>query len=66
MYIILGHEEARAVKLGWWLDRQGSNHEVWTNGKICESVPRHVEIGESLSKKILKRVKNNPPPGKEQ
>ncbi len=48
-------------ELGWRLDRQGGNHEVWTNGTICEFVPRHAEIGESLSKKILKKAKNNPP-----
>jgi len=34
---------------------------TWTNGEIFETVPRHREVNEMLSKKILKTAKNNPP-----
>jgi mRNA interferase HicA len=45
---------------GWFLLRQGANHEIWTNGEIEEPVPRHREINEYLAKKILKKAKNFP------
>ena len=44
---------------GWWLQRSGSNHDVWTNGSTNEPVPRHREIAEELAKKILKKAKEN-------
>lgn len=53
--------EKRLHELGWWFDRHGGNHDVWTNGHICEFVPRHVEVGEMLAKKIIRKAKNNPP-----
>lgn len=40
--------------LGWWKLREGSRHEVWTNGNIQEQIPRHREIDEILAKKILR------------
>lgn len=49
---------------GWWLLRQGGNHETWTNGTEIEQLPRHREIGEGLAQKILKRVRKNPGKGK--
>lgn len=54
--------KARVLKnqlkaLGWWLLREGGDHEIWTNGMDTEQVPRHREIGESLAKKILKTAK---------
>lgn len=54
--------EKKLRELGWYLDRQGGSHEIWTNGEIFESVPRHAEIGEGLARKILKKAENNPPP----
>jgi mRNA interferase HicA len=51
----------RLGSLGWSFDHHGGNHDIWTNGKICEAVPRHAEIGESLAKKILKKAELNPP-----
>lgn len=51
----------KLLDLGWISKRQGGCHEIWTNGEMEESVPRHREIGESLAKKILKKAKNNPP-----
>ncbi len=47
----------RALRdLGWWLERQGGRHEVWTNGEVTEFVPRHKEIDEHLARSILKRA----------
>lgn len=43
--------EKRLSQLGWWFGRHGGNHDVWTNGNMCEFVPRHVEIGEMLAKR---------------
>lgn len=45
---------------GWFLRRQGGNHEIWTNGEVEEPVPRHNEINEYVAKKILKKAKDNP------
>jgi len=40
---------------GWWLDRKKGQHDIYTNGTINESVPRHNEIDEDLAKAIIKR-----------
>ncbi len=53
--------EKELVRLGWWLKREGANHEIWTNGVDVEPVPRHREINELLAKKILMIAKHNPP-----
>lgn len=45
---------------GWYFQREGGNHEIWTNGIISEPVPRHREINELLAKKIIRKAKNNP------
>ncbi len=42
---------------GWYLLRQGSKHEIWSNGELEEPIPRHKEINELLAKKILKKAK---------
>ena len=47
--------------LGWWFLREGGNHEIWTNGKETEAVPRHREINENTARGILKNAKRNPP-----
>ena len=44
----------RLKKLGWWLLKEGANHEIWTNGELQEQIPRHREIHELLARKILK------------
>jgi mRNA interferase HicA len=36
--------EAELAKFGWWLERHGGNHDIWTNGDRQEPVPRHSEI----------------------
>jgi predicted RNA binding protein YcfA (HicA-like mRNA interferase family) len=42
-------------KNGWWLEREGSNHSVYTNGIKHEAIPRHGEINELLAKALVKR-----------
>lgn len=43
------------VKNGWWLMRNGANHDIYTNGTKSEAVPRHPEIKENLAKAIIRR-----------
>lgn len=40
---------------GWWLLRQGANHDIYTNGEKNEPIPRHREISEMLAQAIIKR-----------
>lgn len=40
---------------GWWLARSGGGHDIYTNGKQNEPIPRHNEINEMLAKAIIKR-----------
>ena len=40
---------------GWWLLRSGTNHDIYTNGKCSEPIPRHSEIKEQLAKAIIRR-----------
>jgi predicted RNA binding protein YcfA (HicA-like mRNA interferase family) len=42
-------------KNGWYFDRHGSKHDIYTNGSKNESISRQTEIDEILAKKILKR-----------
>lgn len=42
-------------KSGWELKRNGGNHDVWTNGKKSEQIPRHKEINEKLAKALIKK-----------
>lgn len=42
-------------KNGWYYKRSGSDHDVFTNGKDIEPIPRHKEINELLAKGIIKR-----------
>jgi mRNA interferase HicA len=53
--------EKKLSSLGWYFDRSGGNHDIWTNGEKSEPVPRHREINEMTAKAILKRAKENPP-----
>ncbi len=53
--------EKKLLKCGWWFERHGGNHDIWTNGKISEPIPRHNEINELLAKKILRKAENNFP-----
>ena len=40
---------------GWWLLRNGANHDLYTNGISSEPIPRHREVDEKLAKAIIKR-----------
>lgn len=53
--------EKKLSKLGWYFYEHGGSHDSWTNGKIKESIPRHIEVSEMLAKKIIKKAENNPP-----
>lgn len=52
--------EKKLKALGWWLDRHGGNHDIWTNGLISTQIPRHSEVNELLAKSILKKAIANP------
>ena len=45
----------RMKKAGWYFERHGGSHDIYTNGKRTESISRTREIGEKLAKDILKR-----------
>ena len=42
-------------KNGWYLLRTGANHDIYTNGKENEPIPRHSELKEMLAKSIIRR-----------
>jgi len=50
--------EKKLKFLGCCLKREGHSHSLWINPKtgIVEAVPRHIEIKESLARKILKNL----------
>jgi len=40
---------------GWWFERHGGNHDIYTNGTHIEPISHAKEIDENLAKKIIKR-----------
>lgn len=42
-------------KNGWYLKRNGGAHDIYTNGMENETIPRHKELNENLSRAIIKR-----------
>ena len=42
-------------KNGWYLKRNGGNHDIYTNGMKTEPIPRHTEINERLAREITKK-----------
>lgn len=42
-------------KNGWYLKRNGGNHDIYTNGVDNEPISRQSEIKEDLAKSIIKR-----------
>lgn len=50
--------ERKLRMAGCYLQREGSAHSLWINPKtgMQKAIPRHVEIKESLAKKILKTM----------
>ena len=44
----------RALRqLGWHFLRHGGKHDVWTDGKREQAIPRHTEIHDKLAQAIL-------------
>ena len=47
----------RALRqLGWHFLRHRGKHDVWTDGKREEAIPRHTEIHDKLAQAILRRA----------
>lgn len=42
-------------KNGWYLKRNGGNHDIYTNGVDNEPISRQSKIKEDLAKAIIKR-----------
>lgn len=42
-------------KNGWYLLREGGNHDIYTDGVKREPIPRHKEINEMLAKAIIRK-----------
>ena len=40
---------------GWYMKRNGGNHDLYTNGISVEPIPRHPDIRERLARDIIKR-----------
>lgn len=40
---------------GWYYLRDGGRHDIYTNGKSSEPIPRHREINEMLAKSLIKK-----------
>lgn len=38
---------------GWYLKRNGGNHDLYTDGNRSEPIPRHSEINEKLAQVII-------------
>lgn len=47
--------EKKLKNAGWYLLRNGADHDIWTNGKEVEPIPRHKEINERLAKAIIRK-----------
>jgi len=47
---------AEVQAAGFWLKRHGGEHDIFTNGQISVSIPRHKEVNENTAKAILKKV----------
>ena len=44
-------------RLGFKLERNGGEHDLYTKEKVTVEVPRHREINEITAKKILKQAR---------
>lgn len=58
---LLRHLQAHGCRL----DREGAKHSLWMNpaNGAVESIPRHVEIGKYLSRKICRQLSIPEPRG---
>ena len=41
---------------GWYFKRSGGSHDLYTNGKQTEAIPRHTEIDEMLARAIIRKL----------
>ena len=41
---------------GWYLKRNGDNHDLYTDGNRWEPIPRHSEINEKLAQVIIRKL----------
>jgi len=48
--------ERRLRDHGWRFLRHGGSHDIWTDGKNEQPIPRHVEIKEGTARGILRYV----------
>ncbi|MXY68007.1 MAG: type II toxin-antitoxin system HicA family toxin [Acidobacteriia bacterium] len=46
--------ERELSAMGWRFKRHGAKHDMWTDGQVTVSIPRHREVEEELAKAILK------------
>ena len=42
-------------KAGWYLNRNGASHDIYTDGINSEAIPRHPDVNERLAKELIKR-----------
>lgn len=40
---------------GWYFLRNGSRHDIYTNGEDIEEIPRHPDIKERLARNLIKK-----------
>ncbi|MBR2071470.1 MAG: type II toxin-antitoxin system HicA family toxin [Phascolarctobacterium sp.] len=40
---------------GWYFLRNGANHEIYTDGKNQEAIPRHSDVNERLARALIKK-----------
>ncbi|MEO8494205.1 MAG: type II toxin-antitoxin system HicA family toxin [Planctomycetota bacterium] len=45
---------------GWYFLRHGGKHDIWTNGELETTIPRHREINELTARAIIRIAKENP------
>lgn len=46
-------------RLGFYKIRHGGKHDIWGNGVIKESIPRHNEVNERTALDILKSARKS-------
>lgn len=46
----------RLEQNGWYLKRNGGNHDLYTDGNRVEPIPRHSEINERLAQDIIRKL----------
>ena len=41
---------------GWYMKRNGGNHDIYTDGNRTEPIPRYPDINERLARNIIKKL----------